>query len=201
LFIPEPLYAIDGLPSSLSGLYFDIEAVAENPERATKGELKLMLQTLLEDRFKARVHLETRETDGYILTIAKSGIKFKETSGDPTCNSSPRPLGVNGKCRMETLKMRLQLTLDGRANLLDYVPIADKTGLTGIYDINFALEEIPFGGPTVGTRGPGGGTPAPRQFSTPLPKALEDQLGLHLERGKVPVEFVVVDHMELPTEN
>ena len=199
LFIPAPLYAIDGLPPSLNGSYFAIEAVADNPERVTKGELKLMLQTLLEDRFKARVHLETRAIDGYVLTIAKSGIKFKETSGDATCKSSPRPLGVNGKCKMETLTMRLQLTLDGRASV-DYVPIADKTGLTGIYDINFALEEIPFG-PAVGTRGAGGGAPPPRQFTTPLPKALEDQLGLHLERGKVPVEFVVVDHIEQPTAN
>ena len=159
-----------------------------------------MLQSLLEDRFKARVHLETRASDGYVLTIAKSGIKFKETSGDATCNSSPRPLGVNGKCKMGTLTMRLQLTLDGRTFLLDYVPIADKTGLTGIYDINFALEEIQLGGPA-GARGPGGGAPSPRQFTTPIPKALEDQLGLHLERGKVPVEFVVVDHIEMPTEN
>jgi len=63
---------------------FQIEAVADDPEHVTKGELKLMLQTLLEDRFKARVHLESREVDGYALTIAKSGIKFKETSGDAT---------------------------------------------------------------------------------------------------------------------
>jgi uncharacterized protein (TIGR03435 family) len=194
-----PMSAIAGMPRSLELSEFQINAVADNPERVTKGELKLMLQTLLEDRFKARVHLETREVDGYVLTIAKSGIKFKETSGDESCSTSPRPLRVTGKCRMEPLTIRMELTLDGRTSV-DYVPIADKTGLTGIYDINFELEEIQFGGPA-GGRGAGGGAPAPRQFTTPLPKALEDQLGLHLERGKVPVEFVVVDHIEQPTEN
>ena len=47
-----------------------------------------MLQTLLEDRFKARVHLEMREGDGYVLTIAKSGIKFKETSVDEKASAT-----------------------------------------------------------------------------------------------------------------
>jgi uncharacterized protein (TIGR03435 family) len=76
----------------------------------------------------------------------------------------------------------------------------DKTGLTSFYDINLSLNEILTGGPTP-TRGAGGVTPPPRQFSPPLPKAVEEQLGLRLERGKVPVEFVVVDHIEAPTEN
>jgi len=176
--------AIAGMPRSLEQAEFQINALADNPDRVTKGELKLMLQTLLEDRFKARVHLETREVDGYVLTIAKSGIKFKETSGAATCSSSARPFRVIGKCGMEPLTMRMELTLDGRTSLLDYVPIADKTGLAGIYDINFELEEIPFGGPG-GTRGAGGGATPARQFTTPLPKALEDQRGKPQISGSV----------------
>jgi uncharacterized protein (TIGR03435 family) len=186
-----PLSYITGIPRSLEILNFQIQAVADNPERVTKGELKLMLQTLLEDRFKARVHLETRELDGYILTIAKSGIKFKETSGDEECPG--RSNSLNGKCRMETLTTFMRLRLG-------YLPIADKTGLTGIYDIKFDLgEEIQWGPVTGGPRS--GAAPQHRQFTTPIPKALEEQLGLHLERGKAPVEFVVVDHIETPTEN
>src|SRR4030095_8345885 len=74
-------------------LFYQIEAVADDPEHVTKGELKLMLQALLEDRFKARVHVEAREVDGYALTIAKSGIKFKETSGDATAGrGAPAPV-------------------------------------------------------------------------------------------------------------
>jgi len=71
---------------------FQIEAVAHDPEHVTKGELKLMLQTLLEDRFKVRAHLEMREVEGYNLTIAKSGIKFKETSVDAKAEvTTPTP--------------------------------------------------------------------------------------------------------------
>jgi len=79
-------------------------------------------------------------------------------------------------------------------------PIADKTGLMGIYDIDFVFEAILSVAPTGGgVRGAGG--QQARQFTTPIPKALEEQLGLHLERVKVPAEFVVVDHIEEPTPN
>ena len=79
-------------------------------------------------------------------------------------------------------------------------PIADNTGLMGIYNIDFAPEEIRVS-PPIGTGVRGGGSQQARQFSPPLPKALEEQLGLHLERVKVPGEFVVIDHIEQPTEN
>jgi uncharacterized protein (TIGR03435 family) len=156
-----------------------------------------MLQTLLEDRFKARVHLETREIDGYTLTIAKSGIKFKETSGDPRCPERTRyTIGLSGKCTMGqvTLFLRKMLGVDGLA------PVDDKTGLMGIYNMEFALEEVLSGPIVPGARAIAGGQQA-RQFITPMPKALEEQLGLHLERAKVPSEFVVIDHIEQPTEN
>jgi uncharacterized protein (TIGR03435 family) len=190
---------ITGIPDSLRGL-FQIEAVADDPEHVTKGELKLMLQTLLEDRFKARVHLETREVDGYVLTIAKSGIKFKETSLDPKppCDyngrlARPVEIFVRGTCRMKELTTHL-------SKLLLPLNIADKTDLMGMYNIDFVLEPIYLSAPTGGgVRGAGG--PSVRQFTTPIPKAVEDQLGLHLERTKIPEEFVVVDHIEAPMEN
>jgi uncharacterized protein (TIGR03435 family) len=80
-------------------------------------------------------------------------------------------------------------------------PIADKTGLMGIYDIDFALEEVRLSPPPTGGGVRGGGSPQERQFTPPIPKALEEQLGLRLERGKAPAEFVVIDHIEQPTEN
>jgi uncharacterized protein (TIGR03435 family) len=206
---------IAGIPDSLRGR-FQIEAVADDTEHVTERELKLMLQTLLEDRFKARVHLEMREVDGYVLTIAKSGIKFKETSVDEKASATtltpaqaleqsrercqyngrlarPDTIFVRGTCGMKELTNYVSKEL-GPAN------IADKTGLMGIYNIDFVLEPVYLApaGAGAGGRGGGGGG---RQFSTPIPKALEEQLGLHLERTKIPVEFVVVDHIEQPTEN
>jgi uncharacterized protein (TIGR03435 family) len=186
---------VAGYPPDLAERYFQIEAVADDPERVTKGELKLMLQTLLEDRFNARVHLETTELDGFLLTVAKSGIKFKETSGDATGRINGNNTSLSGKYRMAGVTTFLTW-------MLDFMPIADKTRLTGTYDLEFHLEEIQSPVPAAaGPRSAGGAAPPPRQFTTPVPKALEDQLGLHLERAKVPVEFIVVDHLEPPTEN
>ena len=84
--------------------------------------------------------------------------------------------------------------------LLEPRIIADKTGLMGIYNIDFVLEPIYLLAPTGGgVRGEG--SPGVRQFTTPISKALEEQLGLHLERARVPAEFVVIDHIEAPAEN
>jgi uncharacterized protein (TIGR03435 family) len=175
--------------------FFQLEAVAEDPERVTKGELQQMLRSLLEDRFKARIHFETIERDGYVLTIAKSGIKFKETAGvEPTMVGGT--FRLNGKYTMAEVDKLLALLLRTNA-------IANKTGLTGMYEMKFDIEEIRSltspGGANV--RGENTDPTGPRQLNTPLPKALEDQLGLHLEPGKVPVQFIVIDNLEMPTEN
>jgi uncharacterized protein (TIGR03435 family) len=218
VFVTEGTTRITGIPDSLRGR-FQIEAVADDTEHVTERELKLMLQTLLEDRFKARVHVEMREVDGYLLTIAKSGIKFKETSVDEKASATmltaeellarsrercqyngrlarAAEIFVRGKCDMKELSSYV-----GKALLP--LNIADKTGLTGIYDIDFVLEAVYLSAPTGdagGARG-GGGQAVRREFTTPIPKALEEQLGLHLERTNIPMEFVVVDHIEAPTEN
>jgi uncharacterized protein (TIGR03435 family) len=193
-YASSPMNGIEMAPhlSSIRFENFQLDAIADDPERVTKGELQQMLQALLEDRFKARVHVETRELDGFVLTIAKSGIKFKETLSGETGSATGDP-HLNGKYTMERVARFLGFML-GSGN------IADRTGLTGIYDIKFDLEEILLAPPVEGVRGGPGGRGA-RQFKTPVPKALEDQLGLRLERARIPVEFIVVDHLELPTEN
>jgi uncharacterized protein (TIGR03435 family) len=227
--VSPPWWRLVGFPLDKVQGPFQIEGVADDPEHVTKGELKLMLQTLLEDRFKARVHVETREVDGYVLTIAKSGIKFKETSVDATAgggapaavpgatspiargaggrgnsggcdrNSGVSPIFLRGKCGMgEVTSFLRRLWLSERGGP---PPISDKTGLTGIYNIDFVLEEVRLAPPPTGNGVRGGGSPQERQFTTPVPKALEEQLGLHLERGKAPAEFVVIDHIDEPTEN
>jgi uncharacterized protein (TIGR03435 family) len=197
-YASSSMNGLEGGPDFSSNRFvnFQVEAIADDPERVTKAQLQQMLQSLLEDRFKARVHIETRQLDGYILTIAKSGIKFKETSSEETGSATGDP-HLNGKYTMERVTKFLQ-------GLLGFAAIVDKTGLAGIYDIKFDLEEIRLALPAEGNgvRGEGGGGGrVPRQFTTPVPKALEDQLGLHIERAKVPIEFIVVDHIELPTEN
>jgi uncharacterized protein (TIGR03435 family) len=192
---------------------YQIEAVADDPEHVTKGELRLMLQSLLEDRFKVRAHVETREIDGYVLTIAKSGIKFKEAVDANGAVTNPTPQQSRRQCPSNHYAMGPEIYVRGTCSMKDLtsnleklpkatvLPIVDKTGLMGIYNIDFVVEAVlRLTSTAPGPRG-SAANPQGRQFTTPIPKALEEQLGLHLERVKVPAEFVVVDHIEQLTEN
>jgi uncharacterized protein (TIGR03435 family) len=197
---------ISGLPPFQEQPTYQLEAKAEDPAKTTREDLRQMLQNFLADQFKLKVHRETKEMDGYVLTIGNEGVKFKESSGDEQLPSwqpsgAPRidsteqalPTIVKGVFRMPRFVNALSLT----ANL----PIADKTGLAGLYDMSFAIDLILRNpGGAGGPRGGGGGR-NPQEFNPPLPKALEEQLGLHLERAKVPVEFLVVDHFEKAPAN
>jgi uncharacterized protein (TIGR03435 family) len=192
-YASTPATGIGKVPlPNLDLTFYAIDAVAEDPSRVTKAELKQMLQSLLEERFKAQVHSTTRELDGYVLSVAQSGIKFKETSGnEQRADGSP---SLRGKYRMEDVVNKLKF-------LLGRVPIVDKTGLEGLYDMTFAVEEISAAPALSGAESQLPIRPAEREFSPPIPKAFEDQLGLHLERAQIPVEILVVDHLELPKEN
>jgi uncharacterized protein (TIGR03435 family) len=71
---------IRGGPSWIDSTFFDIEAKAENTSVVTESQLRLMLQSLLEDRFKLRFHREAQEVSGYVLLIGKDGPKLTETT-------------------------------------------------------------------------------------------------------------------------
>ena len=168
-----------------------------------------MLQTFLVEKLKLKVHRETKEMDGYILTIGKDGAKFKETSGDEEIpswlpNGDPR-IDISGRV-LPTIykgKARMNLFVNSLSGVVR-MPIVDKTGLQGLYDISFTIDLLlpsPAGGGRRGGGNVANSEPPPQEFDPPLPKALEQQLGLHLERGMVPVEYLVVDHYEKVPEN
>jgi uncharacterized protein (TIGR03435 family) len=195
---------IQGLPNLVEQPFYQLEARAEDPTKATREDLRQMLQNFIVEQLKLKVHRETKEMDGYVLTIAKSGVKFQEASGDEELihwepsglaradlSEQALPTNVKGKFRFNRFVSSL--------SAIARVPIIDKTGLTGLYDMTFSIELIlpapPAAGP--GLRGGGGDGPArPQDFNPPLAKALEDQLGIHLERSKVPVEYLLVDSYE-----
>lgn len=184
---------------------YQIQAVADDPSRVTKAELQQMLQSFLEDRFKAKVHREMRQAEGYLLTVAKGGIKFQETSdveGPPVLAPASRELVFTEDGVMPSL-VQGNFTMPSFAfNFLKAylgMPVADNTGLPSVYHIKLKVDAV-FPGFQEGARGGPGQRSLP-EFNPPLPKALEDQLGLHLERAKVQVEVLVVDHLEKATEN
>jgi uncharacterized protein (TIGR03435 family) len=182
---------------------YQIEAKAENPATATREDLRQMLRNLLIDRLKLVTHRETKELPGYVLSIAPGGIKFNETIGEEELplmqlgsafreqSQSARqmvPMVMKGRFRMPTFADTLSLNAPGNA------PIIDRTDLTGLYDVNFTLNQVM----NVQRSLTGAFVMGERDFDPPLGKALEQQLGLRLEAKQVPVDYLVVDHVEKP---
>lgn len=214
-------YQITGAPSWLTSERYDIEA---KMDIATADELRRlsedhriaatqhMLQVLLADRFKLKVHQETKELPIYVLVVAKNGAKLEEAKpGDTYANGIKGPDGKSGAGMM--FGRREGVTAQGvpianlvrRLSLLLGRSVVDNTGLSGKYD--FTLKCTPDEIRTSLSKGPESGEPGPASAAFPdssgpsLFTALEEQLGLKLESQKGPVEIVVIDHVERPSEN
>jgi uncharacterized protein (TIGR03435 family) len=175
-----------------------------------------MLQALLEDRFRLRVHRETREVPVYALTVAKSGPKIRAvpdgSCARPDFSIFPLPpppadkqycksRGVGGRKGPNTTLDEDERSIDYFCKLLGLVldrPIIDNTGLPGKYNfhLEFAIDQsTPHVPEALGDAGPDV-HPAPSIFTV-----VQEQLGLKLEPVKGPREFLVIDHIERPAEN
>jgi len=177
-------------PGWLNEAQFDIVAKAAGP--ATEAEMRVMMQTLLADRFKLVLHRETRDISALVLSVAKNGHKLQPVETEDPPGFQTGKLNLTGKGATVS-----QLT-DFFAKELRK-PVIDQTGLTGRYnyflDINaYVTDEIRK------SEGPGGGGP-PEAVSI-IAQALQAQLGLRLESKKMPVEVLVIDRIEkTPSEN
>lgn len=159
---------------------FDIKAKVG--EKVKHEELRLMLQSLLAERFQLKAHRELKEMTGYALLPAKSGFKLKPAEGNGSSINSSRGAGkVKATCKHVSMP-RLADYLSGR---MDH-PVVDQSGISDAYD--FILEWSPDqigedAGPSIFT-------------------ALTEQLGLRLETRKLPVSILVVDSIsKTQTEN
>jgi uncharacterized protein (TIGR03435 family) len=193
------LVGYDKLPDSLSYAWYSLDARA--PEGATDDQTRLMLKSMLEDRFKLKVHRETRDLTEYELSIVGGKAKLIPSNGEPMNLTiegkkvSPNPgacigtlwrTGEHMTCHGATLE-----TIGSFVGGVLHAPIADHTGLTGTYDLDVLFtpdDQRLQSDPDVAQ------APA-------LQKAIEESLGLRLEKGKGPVEVIVIDHMEQPSEN
>jgi uncharacterized protein (TIGR03435 family) len=172
---------IEGKPAWLDSDCYDIHAKPEGGLKLTREQLRPLLQDLLQQRFHLAVHHETRLVSGYALVVAKSGAKLQPTKGGVTPNwrDDFSPGNLKGR-NLTTAFLAQQLT--PAAGL----PCVDRTSLTGNYDISveYNAELDP-------------NSPLPSLFT-----ALQESLGLKLEPQKVPVDFLVIDHIDrTPTEN
>jgi uncharacterized protein (TIGR03435 family) len=180
-------------------------------QKLTNAQRGEMVQKLLTDRFKLQAHRETKDRPVYALVIAKGGIKMKEAKpGDSYPNGiQPHPNGfVHGATIFSTgpedltaqgaSTGELATVLSNRGqNVFDRI-VVDKTGLTGRYDFTLQVT-LDQAGATVDADGQQG---APSSSSNPsIFTALPEQLGLRLQPMTAAMEYVVIDHIERPSEN
>jgi bla regulator protein blaR1 len=203
---------ITGGPPWIYSDYYVINA--QTAERAgTEAMEGPMLQALLEDRFKLKVHRETQQIPVYALTVSKGGPKlqpFAEGSCTPPDFSTwPMPALAPGKryCKNTGVGGRRgpNTSLDQEGATLDYVckllslvldrPVIDRTGLTGKYNFHllFAIDQTTPG--VMDSGPPSDDPPAPTIFT------VMQQLGLKLEAAKGPRDFLVIDRVERPSAN
>ncbi|WP_348262541.1 TIGR03435 family protein [Telmatobacter sp. DSM 110680] len=180
---------IFGWPSWTNSDRFDFRAKmdAETTEafRKLRGSdssdmWQLMFRQLLEERMGLKYHVERRELPVYDLVVAKHGPKLKLSATDEqsTSQSSPGWLSVH------------RTPASGLAGILSGIvgrQVNDKTGLSGLYDIELTWHW--------------NNDPESVETGPSLFTALQEQLGLRLEAAKAPIEVVVIDHLERPSEN
>ena len=199
-------FEVYGGPRWVDSDHFDVEGKTEDP-KAGPDQARLMLQSLLAERFQLKLHRETRQLPVYALVVDKGGAKIKLSADQisPTVDGPSQPgAGPNhgafkfGAGSMTGNAVGLSLFTNLISQRLDR-RVIDRTGLAGRFDIQLQWTpgqgESPFD--------PGGNpVPAPTDFSGPsIFTAIQEQLGLKLESTKGPVEVIVIDHAEKPSEN
>jgi len=211
-------FLLPQLPEWVTAERFDIQARADgNP---TKDQMRLMMQSLLADRFKLAVHFETREAPVFALILAKpgqTGPKLRPHSEGPPCpevfratlpqggDAFPQSCGDTGRLQRRdgvrqvgsrdvTMPLVAQ-TIYFEGNLAGEVdkPVADETGLEGKFD--FVIQFTPGENDRVTRASP------PDPSGVPFQNALRDQLGLKLKSSRAPIRAIVIDHVEPPSEN
>jgi uncharacterized protein (TIGR03435 family) len=194
-------YGIDadnvfGGPSWLEFARFTV--IAKTPPAASPETIKLMLRTLLADRFKLVVHTDTKPLPEFVLTVGKGRPKLKESdgSGEPGCQGQPLPQNLPTgsipynlvSCHNVTMAdFAEQVHMMGGGYLTS--PVVDSTGLKGSWDF-----DIKWTGR--------GQLAAAGADGISIFDAVDKQLGLKLELQKVPMPALVVDSVnQKPTDN
>ncbi len=209
---------LDKMPGWARSDRFLIEARAEG--HPTKDQYRLMVQSLLADRFGLKLHFEPREVPVFEMVLAKPGKlgpNLKPHSEGPPCEGStfdsikseaeakvfPRMCGAfaardlpDGNVLVASRNTTMGLIAGMTGPGFDVGrPVLDKTGLTGRYD--FSLQYSIAASRAARVASPDATTPA----GTPFQEALQEQLGLKLLPGKAVLQLPVVDALERPSEN
>ena len=208
----KPLVApdLEGTPDWADDARYTVDAKTSTPQTGPmmRGP---MMQPVLEERFHAAVHHETREGPVWLMTVAKGGSKLRPTAGDscqvfdPSAIFALSDFGGKTPCLLFQMHRKGSLVIvDLRGVTLDVFasyqhiegkPVIDRTGLTGRFDIHMEYDSSP---PNASPGGDAAADPSPYASSL---AAMRKQLGLQLEPGKSSYEAIVLDHIERPVGN
>jgi uncharacterized protein (TIGR03435 family) len=192
---------IVGGPQWMETDKFDVTGKPDTEGIPNPTQLKMMVQKMLADRFQLSFHREKRELSVYAITIAKGGHKLKpteSTSNLPGYGRSPRGMMVRNSTITEwaaILGANTLATLDR--------PVVDQTGLGDKrwdFTLNYTPDSVLAAQAGAGANGQAGAASDP-DAPPDLFTAFQQQLGLKLEPTKAPVDVIVVDRVEKPTEN
>ena len=178
---------IVGAPGWIDSEHFDVQAGTRNPDGDEQGARR-MLQALLADRFKLALHHEDRKLPIYELVVDRRGHKLHESSDQTDGAQMRHTFRMDGSGNVNAVAENLDQFAEFLAHQLRRV-VVNQTGLTGDYD--FSLQWKPD-------------RPLDRrdaESGPPIFDALQEQLGLKLEPKTGPVDTLVIDHMEKPSEN
>jgi uncharacterized protein (TIGR03435 family) len=189
---PYEVVGPDWLDFVTDALY-DIDAKAGEP--VSEPQLKLMLRTLLVERFRLTLHREKRELPAFALVVAKNGVKIRRAAVEGEVKTETH--GPFSTCfKSMSMANYVQGTL-----VPPWVsrPVVDRTGLQGVFDFTLDLGRYILNGAT--------GRPILDEtgkvdMEGALLRGLPEQLGLSLQSTRAPFEVLVIDHLEKdPTGN
>jgi uncharacterized protein (TIGR03435 family) len=180
-------YQITGLPSWADSLIFAIAANTAGDSAPTQEQIRPMLQSLLADRFQLKLHRDTKDLPVYHMTLVpgKKNSTLKPAAPEETFtwNLTPQPGGAfRSKATRESIGDFVQLV-----GVSADRPVIDKTGLTGDIDYDIVVSQQD--------------ARTPDDVNRAILDAVKDQLGVKLESAKEPIELLVVERVEKPSEN
>jgi len=186
-------YQLSGVPGWVNQVKYDIQA--RGPGAPDENQIAVMLQNLLRDRFHLEYHKVTKDGPIYALVPAKGGARLQESKEGPCAPpTADKPEEVacatwnTRRNQMDARRITMAKFVIGLSTTLDR-PVVDRTGYTKTFDAQLKWIPTELAADPNGDAGPS------------IFTAIQEQLGLRLEAQKGPVETLVIDHIERPSDN
>lgn len=188
-----PAWARHGILSNVSGadsVLYQVIAKASDGPPPSMEQFRLMLQSLLADRFQLKIHHDMKDLPVFKLVALNGGPRIAENRSNAKSSVSYKS---ENPFRMTAVHVPLSVLVDDLAYATGR-PVIDKTGLTGFYDFEIAWSPRFLEDDLNTADGPAPDVPS-------VLMAVQRQLGLKLEPGTAPFDTVVIDHVEKPSAN